>query len=148
MLSTSNPELVKTELDQVLTQKQILFSNVDLFPAYRGLYYLYNKSDLTLLYIGSVYGKDRSIKDRCNQYIIKGKGGDSFRGKISILKKLSDEKTIKYIKENVYAKFVNLESIDEQSIRQIEQVAIWAYQPTLNFILNKFSYEDLNITFE
>jgi len=48
----------------------------------------------------------------------------------------------------VSAKFINLSKFDKDTIKQIEQLLIWAYQPPLNFILKKFNFEQFKIVIE
>jgi hypothetical protein len=77
-----------------------------------------------------------------------GSGGNSFRGKISNLKNISNKDAIEYIKNNVKARFIDLENFDYNTIKQLEQISVWAYQPPLNFILKKFNFKQIDIVIE
>ena len=144
----SNPKLIREEFDKVLTTN-IDFLTIEKFPKERGLYFLYlSDSENTLLYIGSTYGGNRTIYERCRQYLQKGCGGESFRGKIANLKNISEDDAVQFIKDKVKAKFILLNDFEEIAIRQIEQVAVWSYQPPLNFVLKKFNFKQLEIVIE
>jgi len=145
-------EVINAEEGEIKNQfytalsEEVSFLDIDSFPEYRGIYFLFlNNEERNLLYIGSAYGIKRNIKQRCMQYLQKGDGGDSFRGKISILKNISDEEAIIFITDNVVAKFIEMSKFDEQAIKQIEQVAIWGYQPPMNFILKKFDFKQVQV---
>ena len=98
-----------------------------------------------MIYIGSASVNERTIKKRCQQYLQKGNGGESFRGKIETLKEISSDEAIKFIKDNISAKFINYNDLEEDSIKQLEQIAICCYQRVLNFILKKFDYKTLQV---
>lgn len=127
----------------LLTPKYIFFNEISSFPEYKGLYFLYYNS--TLLYIGSASAEERTVRIRCQQYLQKGNGGNSFRGKIEQLKKISTEETIEFIKKNISAKFIDYKEQEKNKIKQLEQIAILSYQPPLNFMLNQFSYQNLEV---
>ena len=133
----------KEYFQPLLSKNQFDFKNISIFPKERGLYFLFYKD--ILLYIGSASAQSRTIKIRCQQYLQQGSGGESFRGKIEILKSVSSNEAIEFIKNNISAKFINYDNLDEDSIKQLEQIAICCYQPVLNFILKKFDYKTLQV---
>lgn len=150
MLNTTNflalitpSETTKIYFEKMLTSELTSFSDISNFPNYKGLYFLYYES--TLLYIGSASAESRTVKKRCQQYIQQGNGGNSFRGKIELLQNIPPGQAIKFIKMNIQAKFIDLSEIQENKIKQLEQVAIYACQPPLNFVLNKFDYKNLDV---
>jgi len=133
----------KEYFQSLLSKNHLDFRNISTFPKERGLYFLFWKE--ILLYIGSASAQSRTIKIRCQQYIQQGSGGESFRGKIEILRDISSNEAIEFIKNNISAKFINYDKLNEDSIKQLEQVAIYCYQPVLNFILKKFDYKTLQV---
>jgi len=149
MLNVTNFEMLikqsnkDKEYFQSLLSEVIEFRDISQFPNNKGLYFLYVGN--ILLYIGSVSANKRTIKIRCQQYLQKGSGGESFRGKIEKLQKISADNAIKFIKDNISAKFINYNHLDTDHIKQLEQIAICCYQPTLNFILKKFDYRNLQV---
>ena len=152
MLNTINfenfikkPSLDKECFEKLLTSEFTNFNDISNFPNYKGLYFLYY--DSILLYIGSANAEKRTIKIRCRQYLQKGSGGKSFRGKIEQLKNIPAEEAIKFIKQKISAKFINFSELEKNKILQLEQIAIFSYQPTLNFMLNKFDYENLKVEY-
>jgi len=134
----------KNHFKLLLSEHFINFSDISDFPNNKGLYFLFYQN--ILIYIGSASTTGRTIKIRCQQYLQKGNGGESFRGKIELLKKISSDEAIQFIKENISAKFIDCNNLDKDNILQLEQVAICCYQPLLNFILKKFNYEMLKTT--
>ena len=133
----------KEYFQSLLSKERIDFKDISNFPKERGLYFLFYQD--ILLYIGSASAQSRTIKIRCQQYLQKGSGGESFRGKIEKLKEISPNEAIEFIKNNISAKFINYNNLDENGIKQLEQIAICYYQPTLNFILKKFDYKTLQV---
>jgi len=75
----------------------------------------------------------------------KGNGGSSFRGKIEQLKNISTDEAIAFIKNNISAKFIDYKKLEENRIKQLEQIAIVSCQPPLNFMLNQFNYQNLEV---
>ena len=145
---SSNPKKIQFQISESLSE-EMLFTDIDNFPKYKGIYFLFlNTTNKELLYIGSVYANNRSIKDRLQQYLQLGSGGESFRGKIASLNNISDSDAIEFIKTTVTAKFIDMNKFDKDSIKQIEQVAIWANQPPLNYILKKFDFTQIDIIVE
>ena len=123
----------------------ISFSDINNFPHQKGLYFIYRNELLdTPLYIGSAYAKTRTIKKRCMQYLQKGSGGESFRGKIESLNRVDSSTAINEIKENYSIKFIILNK-EEREIKQIEQFAIWCFSPKYNFILKHFEFDGLSL---
>ena len=133
----------KEYFQDLLSENQISFNNISNFPKEKGLYFLYYQN--ILLYIGSASASSRTIQIRCKQYLQKGNGGESFRGKIEKLQNIQVEEAIEFIKNNISAKFITFDNLDVGHIKQLEQVAICCYQSPLNFILEKFNYKNLQV---
>ncbi len=150
MINTNNfdqlicgqPEQAREIFSTYLNADPVSFERISDFPGTTGIYFIYKNGDQAVpIYIGSAFAENRSLKIRCGQYLQRGSGGESLRGKIEILKEISDLQAIEYIKTNFTAKFIQLPSVEENKIKQIEQIAIWAYSPRLNFILKCFNYD-------
>lgn len=146
-LITSNPKDIKNIfLGKMSTCYS--FKDTDKFPEEKGIYFIFkNKADAQNktkpIYIGEVHAEERNFKKRCCQYVQQGNGGNSVRKKIEEIFNYSQVNAINYIKNNFYCCFYSLS--ENKSIEQIEKVAIWCFQPILNFIKNDFNYDDLVI---
>jgi hypothetical protein len=152
MLNTNNFESLikpvqnknnKKYFQDLLSKNQINFNDINNFPKEKGLYFLYYQK--ILLYIGSASASSRTIQIRCRQYLQRGSGGESFRGKIEKLRSITAVKAIEFVQNNISAKFITFDNLEVEHIKQLEQIAICCYQPPLNFILKKFDYKNLQI---
>jgi len=60
-IASSNPKQIKSKFDQLLSLEKS-FSEIETFPAYKGIYFLYLTSNESLLYVGAAYKGKRTIK--------------------------------------------------------------------------------------
>lgn len=145
----SNVDETKNIFLSCMTREAISFFNINEFPESKGIYLIYKNNMLNNpIYIGSAYAETRTLKMRCRQYLQKGSGGESFRGKIEDLKGINNSQAIEFIKNNFSAKFIELPNENEDKIKQLEQLAIWGFSPKLNFILKRFIYGNVNFKYQ
>ena len=131
-------EETKKTINNRLSKERISFKNIDNFSNKKGLYFIFLNE--IVLYIGKADKQD--IQTRCKQYLNKSSGG-TLRKKIECIRECNSEMAIKYIKTNLSAKFVEVDTID--NIPMIEEISIWAFQPKLNVIKPTiFSYKKLS----
>lgn len=120
------------------------FSNLAELPNEKGIYFIYHCGlEAGPIYIGSAHTGKRTLRIRCGQYVQKGSGGESVRGRLGKLLGLSDDEAIQYVRDNLSIRYIAMASSQKNHIVQFEQAAIWACQPVLNYILDKFEYGEL-----
>ena len=128
----------KEIINNKLSNKKISFKNIDNFSTKNGLYFIFLNE--IVLYIGKA--DKQNIQTRCRQYLNKSSGG-TLRKKIECIKECNSDVAIEYVKTNLSAKFVEIDTID--NIPMIEEISIWAFQPKLNVIKpTDFSYQKLS----
>ena len=128
----------KKIINNKLSKERISFDNINKFSNKNGLYFIFLNE--MVFYIGKADKQD--IQTRCKQYLNKSSGG-TLRKKIECIKECNSEMAIEYIKTNLSARFVEIDTID--NIPMIEEIAIWAFQPKLNVIKpTVFSYQKLS----
>lgn len=123
------------------------FNDIHTFPKKKGLYFVYNDTEVCqaakqAIYIGKADVNERNIRKRCQQYLQKGNGGDSIKRKLQLIMNYNDQQTIDHIRHNFWCRFIIY--TEESNIPQLEQVAIWAFQPILNFIKKDFTFEHIS----
>lgn len=135
-------------IDKNLSENYLEFNKSN-FPLSKGVYFVYEKGDKNLVYIGSA---TNSFKKRCSQYI--SSSNCSFRRKIikhvlkkSLVKKKKEKsleekdinkEAVQYIKDNYYLKFLPVDTKTTYSdILLLERACISLKNPKFN---DKYEY--------
>lgn len=122
----------------------VSFEDLATLPNQKGVYFIFRGNmEIRPLYIGSANTGRRTLRIRCGQYLQRGSGGESVRGRLAKLLGVSDEKAIQYVRDKLFVRYIAMAGSPKNHIVQLEQAAIWACQPVLNHILGKFEYGEL-----
>jgi hypothetical protein len=142
-LLSASPDALRIKLLGTLSEP-ISFRNSAKFPEEKGVYFIVkNVAEDYPIYIGSANTGRRTVKIRCGQYLQLGSGGESVRGRLAKLLRISEEEAIRYIRDELSIRHITMGDSPKRLIVQLEYAAIWACQPVLNHIQGSFVYGEL-----